>query len=91
MAVSHHDATHNRAKIKHHVYGRNCSRWLPRRVLAGSGVDPPAAIGELDERCRRFSGSGHGLLGVLACRRWLAKVSPMGLRLCRAFRVSTVW
>src|SRR3977135_2705158 len=23
VAVSHHDATHNRAKIKHHVYGRN--------------------------------------------------------------------
>jgi hypothetical protein len=24
VVVSHHDATHTRAKIKHHVYGRNC-------------------------------------------------------------------
>ena len=63
MAVSHHDATHNRAKIKHHVYGRNCSRWLSRRV-AGSGFDPPAVIGVLGERCRRFSGSGLGRWGV---------------------------
>jgi hypothetical protein len=24
MGLSHHDATHNRAKIKYHAYGRNC-------------------------------------------------------------------